>query len=274
MNKQKLVNVLKDNKSISSSEISELKSLAKDYPYSQIFHILVAKGSYDHASPNVQQDIQLAAIYATNRALLKSIITKKLTNVSSSSPTIQKPKTTTTSPLSISEGDALRADVLKNLEILIESKKPYQLEESEKSKKTTPVKTKAAIKKPSIKKKKTKSEDEEKKPEPVTEPIDIAGENSKSETSEFNQIDIIDNFIKKQPSISKKAIGKVSTKQPQKDLSESSANFGENLISENLAQILVKQGQNDKAIDIYKKLIWKIPQKKAYFATRIEELKK
>jgi ABC-type Zn uptake system ZnuABC Zn-binding protein ZnuA len=37
---------------------------------------------------------------------------------------------------------------------------------------------------------------------------------------------------------------------------------------------MIKQGKHEKAIDIYKKLIWKFPQKKAYFATQIEELKK
>jgi hypothetical protein len=43
---------------------------------------------------------------------------------------------------------------------------------------------------------------------------------------------------------------------------------------ENLASIMIKQGKHETAIDIYKKLIWKFPQKKAYFATQIEELKK
>jgi TolA-binding protein len=41
-----------------------------------------------------------------------------------------------------------------------------------------------------------------------------------------------------------------------------------------LAQILTRQGKKDKAIEVYKKLIWKFPQKKAYFAAQIEDLKK
>lgn len=271
MNKQRLINVLKDNKPISSNDVSELKSLAKDYPYSQIFHVLVAKGSYDHATPSAQQDLHLAAMYATDRSVLKSFMIKKSTHISTS--TVEKNKSTETLiPLSVSEGDALRADVLRNLELLMESKKPYQSEESIKVKKTPTIKTKTSTIKKASAKKGTKSKSENKKEK--YEPIDIAGESNKSEVNEFNQIDIIDDFIKKQPSISKKTKGQTTSKQPQKDLSEPSASFGENLISENLAQILVKQGQNDKAIDIYKKLIWKIPQKKAYFATRIEELKK
>ena len=49
--------------------------------------------------------------------------------------------------------------------------------------------------------------------------------------------------------------------------------FGDQLVSENLAKILAKQGKTEKAIDIYKKLVWKFPQKKAYFASQIESLK-
>lgn len=36
---------------------------------------------------------------------------------------------------------------------------------------------------------------------------------------------------------------------------------------------MIKQGKIDKAIDIYEKLILKYPQKKAYFAEKIENLK-
>ena len=37
---------------------------------------------------------------------------------------------------------------------------------------------------------------------------------------------------------------------------------------------IIKQGKKDKAIEVLKKLIWKFPQKKAYFAAQIEDLKK
>ena len=60
----------------------------------------------------------------------------------------------------------------------------------------------------------------------------------------------------------------------KKDLSLPSVKFRDDIISENLACIMVKQGKHEKAIDIYKKLIWKFPQKKTYFASQIEELKK
>lgn len=48
----------------------------------------------------------------------------------------------------------------------------------------------------------------------------------------------------------------------------------EDLASESLAEIHVKQGKYDKAIDMYHKLSLRNPQKKVYFARRIEEILK
>ena len=44
------------------------------------------------------------------------------------------------------------------------------------------------------------------------------------------------------------------------------------IISESLAIILGKQGKIDKAIDMYKKLSLRNPEKNLYFADRIKEL--
>ena len=89
------------------------------------------------------------------------------------------------------------------------------------------------------------------------------------------QSEIIQKFIEEQPSIGtlKNEIDQ-SQDEINKDLSARSTSFGDDLVSENLAVILLKQGKRDRAIDIYKKLIWKLPQKKAYFAARIEDIKK
>lgn len=86
------------------------------------------------------------------------------------------------------------------------------------------------------------------------------------------QQQIIENFIKTEPRIS-------ALKQAEKDaftnrdLSVTSIQQPTGLVSENLANILVKQGKIDKAIGMYEQLMLKYPEKKTYFASRIEELK-
>jgi len=89
-----------------------------------------------------------------------------------------------------------------------------------------------------------------------------------------NQIQIINDFIKASPSIKRMTSNVVKADQKQKDLSETSVVMDKNLVSENLANIFIMQGKTNKAIDIYKKLIWRFPQKKTYFANRIKELQK
>ena len=86
------------------------------------------------------------------------------------------------------------------------------------------------------------------------------------------QKELIDNFIKAEPKISAK---KESAKEivNQEDLSKKNQVLGDDIVTENLANIMVKQGRIEKAVEIYNKLIWKFPHKKAYFAGRIKELK-
>jgi len=84
------------------------------------------------------------------------------------------------------------------------------------------------------------------------------------------QSDIIDQFIKIQPSIKAKTKPVVEAV----DLSENNLTHTDKFVSETLVEILMKQGKTEKAIEVLKKLIWKFPQKKAYFAARIEDLRK
>lgn len=51
-----------------------------------------------------------------------------------------------------------------------------------------------------------------------------------------------------------------------------SISFGPELISESLAEVLASQGKLDKAIEMYKKLSLKNPEKSAYFASKIKDL--
>ena len=83
---------------------------------------------------------------------------------------------------------------------------------------------------------------------------------------------LIDQFIKSEPKITPK---KNLTKDDgnQEDLSSKNQVLTDDMVTENLASIMIKQGRFEKAIEIYNKLIWKFPHKKAYFAARIKELK-
>lgn len=59
----------------------------------------------------------------------------------------------------------------------------------------------------------------------------------------------------------------------QRDLTQQSTAFHDDLATENLAQVLVQQGKIARALEIYDQLLLKFPEKKTYFVPLIEELK-
>lgn len=82
---------------------------------------------------------------------------------------------------------------------------------------------------------------------------------------------LIDEFIEKQPQISKADTG--FDFEPGSVSKMEAFQSGE-FVSETLAKIYAKQGNFSKAKKIYRNLMTKYPKKKSYFARQIEELEK
>ncbi len=91
------------------------------------------------------------------------------------------------------------------------------------------------------------------------------------EKSEQNAL--IDQFLGNIPKLKKPNI-EAEIEEVKKDFSAHSTVFSQELLSENLAQIFVKQKKYTKAIEMYKKLSLKFPEKSAYFADKIILLEK
>ncbi len=82
-------------------------------------------------------------------------------------------------------------------------------------------------------------------------------------------MDLIDSFLSQDPKI----IPSAAKKHKHIDLSEQKEDSSDDILSETLAAIYIKQGHKSKAISIFEKLRLKYPEKNAYFARRINELK-
>ncbi len=321
MDKIQFATILKHYSGSSVEEAQEVLSLRSLFPYSQLLHVLSARVSKDHGFSNQQSELQLAAVYAADRMVLKEILTKEVSEhieiikpqvtkeiivakkdegIELVKPTIiAQSKNVDDSEESIDVADRVMHDLERLLELRHnfealyidqpDSKlKPLQKEkiiaaepeethfESGMSKKqriielakSLQVEKEAVEPIPVAPKKKINPA------EKLIEEIKISKKEIEPEDEkQKEQIQIIDHFIKVQPSITN--VKERIQQAPVGDLSTvKSGEFGENIVSETLVELLLKQGKKDKAIEVLKKLIWKFPQKKAFFAAQIEDLKK
>jgi glycosyltransferase involved in cell wall biosynthesis len=104
------------------------------------------------------------------------------------------------------------------------------------------------------------------------EVADVKNYNFEKEETLKNRIgknSLIDNFIATRPKIRINNDDNYNTKN---DISESSVSINDEIITETFANILVQQKKYGKAIEAFKKLSLKIPEKNTYFAGRIEEI--
>lgn len=92
----------------------------------------------------------------------------------------------------------------------------------------------------------------------------------KEEKPKDEKMALINNFLKAKPKIVPRMVD-----VPQEDTAVKKIyDEPENLLTETLANIYIKQKHYDKAINIFEKLRLKYPEKSVYFANRISEIEK
>jgi tetratricopeptide (TPR) repeat protein len=269
---RQLVDLLHHYSGSSSQEAADVISMRNEYPYSQVLQALSARVSKDHNFDNQQSLLQLAAVYSTDRSVLKEIMSKVYEAAYAKEENIKVTAPLAVASPSINTHKTIDAvdyadEVIHDLERLNELKLNFEALAAGFESGTTETEVEKPKRKPPGRPKKNI----EVASDPLIEDIKTTKKKIDPESPKtLEQIAIIDQFIKAQPSIKPKAVP-----AEQSDLAEvKSGEFADNIVSETLAKILIRQGKKEKAIEVYRKLIWKFPQKKVYFAAQIEELKK
>lgn len=269
MDKQGLLQLLRSIQSSTPAEAAAVTQLTRQFPYSQAIQALAAKALHDHDDDNAPSQLSRSATYCTDRAVLKSLIAL---------PRISAPRTPTAAPVAL-DGEHLREELSHDLKRLKKLKSDFEhtLERFEEVKSAKNAKTgKGKTKKKDQKKENPqrkalkKKEGQEVNSELLLSRIEAYRGKAKKTIKNKKQIEIIDRFIKRQPTI----VRKPASGKPDVDLSKKSVELTQEVVSTTLADLLISQGKKERAIEVLKKLIWKFPQKKAIFAARIEELKK
>ncbi len=313
MDKNRFTTILKHYTRTSPEEARELAELRDAYPYSQVLHVLSARAGKDHNMDGHASWLPAAAVHVTDRAVLRDIMTAvalpEITEQQDDAvieERIQPIKSVEEPDIDYAEElmrDLKILNTLKhNFEMLLveysevhattppaidsgrqetpaKKKTPPRLSGPKKSKKQRIIEMAQAMNQkndhelPSTKGKKKGPHKSADPPDALIEEIETNKRELHPETEkQLEQLNLINQFIKTQPSISS---ARDRVPPPAGDLNPiKSGEFGDNIVSETLVEILVRQGKKDKAIEVLKKLIWKYPQKKTYFASQIEELKK
>ena len=308
MEKDLLKKVLQNYPSSSVEEAQVLHSLSMTYPYSQLLHVLAARASKDHGLTDEKVELQLAAVYSADRGILKAMMENQ-NGVSfeeppspvaegdsgakpKSPPKEKRPNLIEAKAEVPGDPDDLAAKVIKDLTQLYNTRHNFEAmfvdnpgadlktstsgTEPVKSKRERIIELSKALnaqpmtEEDEVKNPKKKRDDRK---EIIDEIADSKITIEPSDERQKEQLQIIEQFIKTQPSISN-AKEKPANIQEGDLATIKTGEFGDNIVSETLVELLLKQGKKDKAIEVLKKLIWKFPQKKTYFAAQIEELKK
>lgn len=288
-NPQKLQKIMSDPSCIFENELEELQNAIAEYPYFQLGHTFIAKAKHDQQATDANKSLHLAAIYAPSRRRLKQIFYNE--NVSGEPAETGTTDTTqhdvserTSSAEQINEAshDTIYKELEENLQHLRSTRKQSLEDEPENGNEEN------------NKKKTTSKENEEDNSEESTYQIEEVQPENKDESNyhapylvdylkdiepiqsdrlginQKHQRELIDKFMNSERDV--RIRWRYQAQEPQ-DLSEKNKTSADNFVTENLADIFVRQGKKDKAIEIYEKLILKNPHKKTYFAEKIESLK-
>ena len=302
-----LSNLLRQFPDLDATACTQIAAQLKKTSYCQALYILQARAKKNSGDPQTQHFVQQAAIFTSDRAHLKHLLeqTAKLTVVPESitsviqeeqQVTIQatdevaKVDTSSSTPTEVAESTPsnetetifipqqftdIADELMSDLQILKEKTEAFQLLTADRPrliKRTTLVEQASGTSEsrstdtPPPAPRAPKGLDET---DLLISEIKSTRKKIKADSGKLaEQLDIIDQFIKS---------NQVTIRPPEKgikkqDLTETAGTYSENVISETLVDILIRQGKKDKAVDVLRKLIWKFPQKKHLFAARIQEL--
>ncbi|WP_298498074.1 hypothetical protein [uncultured Algibacter sp.] len=294
--------MLQNPQNISNKQTEAVKSIIEQYPYFQSARAIYLKGLKDHSSVSYNQELKTTAAYTTDRSILFDYITSEAFIQNEISAFIKnntenlKRIPVDIEDLSVNKSvtidDTLKQQIkdtdgvldpalFQPKEARIKKTQSFILDESESIENVTAeTKTQEAtpedilnLGKPLQFDKKEKHSFNEwlklthfKPIERHTIKEDKPIKNSTSETlDKEKKFELIDKFISKNPKISP-----VKSSPSKGNLAKAQMIQPESLMTETLARIYVEQKNYKKAIQSYKILSLKYPEKSSFFANQIK----
>ena len=227
-------NLLTKPEELKDEQISELKSIVKEYPFFQSARALHLKGLKNQDSFRYNNELKITAAYSTDREVLFDFITSKsFENKAAIHQQITQ---------KISEENLI--EVVEPIEIVVDKLdlgKPINFTSNETH--SFQEWLQLSVKKPIVREKKV------------------------TPKKELDKFQIIDQFIKTNPKITPVDKGeKIEVEIPKNTTDKS-------LMTETLAKVYLEQNKFSKAIKAYEILSLKYPEKSGFFADQIKRIK-
>ena len=235
MNREKFDKFIENYDSNDEILVSQMALLIEKYPYFQLPRFFLTKSLKDQNKNGLDIALNQLALYTANRGLLKQKIESKVKSTKKVKDT--KPSNTT-------------KKIQNNLQALAKEKKL-------KSQSNKKVRFSKDLKLSFLDWIKYTEENQ-----------NIQIQESKKLEPLKNKLSIIDRFIEADPKISP-----MEKNEPIESLINGDFN-SEELMTESLAKILLRQKKYKKAIKAYKILSLKYPEKNVFFAGQIQKIKK
>ncbi|MBB6004512.1 hypothetical protein [Arcicella rosea] len=232
MTKETFTYLVANLSEVSALEINGLEETIQQYPYCSLAHTLLAK-AYENDDLAKQAKLRKAAAYSLSRNALRRIMNGTFANHSNVSTTAK-----------------FDSDFLRKLETILEAREDED------------------------KRKQQEYQQEVLSDKEFLSYSTVAEDMLLNEIAQKQQLQntIIENFLLKDPGLIRSSKSQLEAMGKQEDLSLNSGKLDKGIVTESYAKILTMQGRKEKAIGVYEKLILKFPEKKAYFASKIQEL--
>ena len=270
MNRETLDNLIENYDSHDEILISKMALLIEKYPYFQLPRFFYAKSLKDQNKNDIDMALNQLALYTADRSIIKQNLESKYRHQKKIKSEIKNVETTfkDTNESKIESKLGLPRDKQSQ-----SRKMPIHTGEI-KVKKTKKNKTETKKSEPRLKKSSPPSVDiklnfldwiqftqEKQNQTTLSKEADKAGPLSE-------KIHIIDRFLKANPKIPPGGKNESNNYSLEEDL------YSNELMTETLAKVLVKQKKYKKAISAYKILSLKYPEKNVFFAGKIQEIRK
>ena len=254
MNTTEFTSLLQHSNAITKEQTNAVDEILENYPYFQAARVIHLKGLKNQYSFKYNNALKTTAAYTTDRTILFDFITADTLDAVESLEKEQQ---------LIAESEVVDVEIVKRP---LESSEVISTEVN--PAKVQAVEQKLQIGKPLVFDVSEMHSFNEWLQVTSLKPIErkeITSNNIQKEKDE--RFDLIDQFIKSKPKIAP-----VTTSE-NTDIAFESITENKNLMTETLARVYLEQKQYDKAMQAFKILSLKYPEKSSFFADRIKAVK-